>query len=275
MSVPIWFFWSGDHLTFLRWMTLASACHYHDDVVLVRRMDNERDRLSKLKAAEHWHEHQDFQRQARGKNWLEHLPSSVRTVALHEVAPEIAELAAPDVHTSDLLAWWILAEHGGTAADMDIVFIRPLPEITHPIQLVLCTGWPLTDYMPIGFMQGQPSPFWRTMYQRARERYDPNVYQSCGGPCFPPWPEIPEPKRLLSEYVVYPFALRAEWMLWHPWMFESETWPEIPEECVGIHWYGGKNQKFNWTVDEDGVETMPGAVPWAVRKVLAELKVPA
>jgi hypothetical protein len=203
---------------------------------------------------------------------MEDLPAKLKVMTLDEVCPELVKLRAPDVHTSDLLAWWLLAEHGGSVADMDVLFIRPLPEITHPIQMVVCTGWPLKGYMPIGFLQGQPCAFWRMMYQRGRERYDPQVYQSCGVPCFPPWDEIPEPKRLLSEYVVYPFALKAEWMAWHPWMFESSEWPEIPEDTVGLHWYAGRNQKANWLLDREAIDTAPGAIPWAARKVLAEIE---
>jgi hypothetical protein len=217
---PLWLYWGGNHLTYLRWATIATAARFHDHVILVRRPERASVHVPAVDAAQHWHEHQDFQRPLEGKNWIGEIPKSVELVTLEEVAPQIAELEAPDVQTSDLLAWHLLATRGGTVADMDVVFIDRLPEVTHPIQMVVCTGWPLAGYMPIGFLQGEPCDFWRAMYRRAREAYNPKVYQSCGAERFPPWAEIPEPKRLLPEHVVYPFALKAEWMRWHDWMFE-------------------------------------------------------
>jgi hypothetical protein len=270
MSDPLWFFWGGNHLTFLRWMTLKSASLVHDNVILVRRENDQALHESEMRASKHWHEHQDFQMPAIGKNWIDRLPPTVKQIPLHEIALDLAELAAPDVQTSDLLGWKLLAEQGGTVADMDVLFIRPLPVITAPIQMVVCTGWPKAGYMPIGFLQGRPCEFWREMYQRAREAYNPTVYESCGAGRFPAsWDEIPEPKALLSERVVYPFALKGEWMQWHPWMFERNDYPEIPEDCCGVHWYGGMNQSWNMALTADNVATMPGAVPAEIRRILA------
>lgn len=268
MSLPLWFFWSGNHLTFLRWMTLKSAARIHDKVILVRREHDPALRDAELQASKNWHEHQDFQFPELGKNWIDRLPPEVEVVKLHEIAPDLAELAAPDVQTSDLLGWKLLAEQGGSVADMDVLFIRSIPEVTHPIQIVVCTGSPKVGYMPIGFLQGQPCDFWREMYQRAREAYDPNVYESCGASRFPELARIPNP-HLLSERVVYPFALKGEWMEWHRWMFETNDYPPIPEDCSGYHWYGGFNQSWNWAITEDNVASLPGAVPAAIRKILA------
>jgi hypothetical protein len=268
LNDTLWFFWGGGHLTFLRWMTLLSASRVHENVVLVRRDNDDLLQAAEIDAATHWHEHQDFQQRVPwGRNWITEIPASIRQMQLSEVAPEIAAMRAPDVQTSDLLAWWILANHGGTVADMDVLFLRPLPAITDPIHLVVCTGWPMVGYMPIGFLQGAPCQFWRDMYRRARERYNPQVYQSCGATLFPSWEEVPEPKQRLSEHVVYPFALKAEWMQWHIWMFESKEWPAIPDECCGIHWYGGKNQAYNWSITYENVGVMPGAVPAMIRSI--------
>jgi len=259
--MSLWFFWGNNHLTFLRWVTLESACHFHDNVVLVRRRP-----VSKLTVQ--WQERQDFHYDACGRNWMNELPSKVTVLWLEDIAPEIAKLQAPDIQTSDMLAWWALAKHGGTVADMDIVFTHRLPPITHPIHMVICTGYPLAGYTPIGFLQGQPCDFWDHMYRQALLRYDPYVYQSCGAMLFPPWDQIPEPKALLPECIVYPWALQASWDLWHDWMFERDNWPPIPVGCCGIHWYGGKNQNYNQAMTNESVMTMRGAIPDAIRRLL-------
>jgi hypothetical protein len=270
MKDALWFYWGGDHLTFLRWATLASACQMHPRVILVRRRHDPDQRRAALDAARTWHERQDFQEEANGRNWMSDLPAGIQVMWLDEVAPEIAAVQAPDVQTSDLLGWWLLANHGGTVADMDVVFIRSLPVVEADVQIVVCSGWPKVGYMPIGFLQGRPCDYWRSMYRRARERYDPRIYESCGAGLFLPWDQIPESKRLLPESIVYPFALKAEWGRWHAWMFQSPEWPDIPEECCGIHWYGGNNQRFNRAITADNIEDWDGAVPWAVRQMLAK-----
>jgi len=264
MTAPLWFYWGGDHLTFLRWMTLESAARFHDDVRLIRRAGRSSAHLS---AGEAWIETQDFQRAGVGENWIDRIPPGVTVLNLDDIAPEIAAIDAPDVQTSDLLGWWLLSEHGGSVSDMDVIFLAGIPVITHDVQLVVCTGTPKPGYMPIGFIQGQPCDFWRWMYRRARERYDPRIYQSCGPPLLPPWEEIPGSKRLLPEAIVYPFALQGDWMQWHKWMFDSATWPAFPPESCGIHWYGGANQQYNRSLTPANVEVATGAVPWAIRSL--------
>lgn len=272
MSHPLWLFWSGDHLTFLRWMTIKSAAIVHDEVVLVRRRVDSSLRDSELEASRTWHEHQDFQRVIpAGRNWIDDIPPQVRQVWLEDVAREIADLRAPDVQTSDLLGWWLLAEYGGSVADMDVVFLKPPPAIDHDVKVVRCSGSPKVGYMPIGFLQGRPCKFWREMYRRALERYNPAIYESCGAGLFPPYHAIQGDKGLLSEAIVYPFALRADWMAWHPWMFEADSWPTIPEECIGVHWYGGMNQEHNWALTHENLPSAKGAIPWAIRHILGEV----
>jgi hypothetical protein len=251
-------------------MTLVSAKRIHERVVLIHRPHDDAFRTNARAMSRHWHESQDFQSDDMGANYLDQLPAGVEIRRLQDVAPEIAAIRAPDVQTSDLLAWWLLAHHGGSVADMDVLFLRDLPPVTHDVHAVVCTGWPRAGYMPIGFLQGRPCHFWREMFRRSVERYDPTVYESCGAGMFPAWAEIPEPKQLLSEYAVYPFALKAEWMRWHDWMFEDATWPDLPAECFGVHWYGGKNQEYNRALTRENYRARPGLISWAIAEVLGE-----
>lgn len=263
----LWLYWGGDHMSYLRWVTVASAARFHDDVRLIRRPGRSDAHVA---AGGAWLERQDFQNPASGDNWIDKIPASVKVLDLADVAPDIAALDAPDVQTSDLLGWWLLAEHGGSVADMDVVFMAKIPDPIDDVQLVVCTGAPKVGYMPIGFIQGKPCEFWRWMYRRARERYDPRIYQSCGPPLFPSWNEIPGPKRRLSESIVYPFALKGQWMQWHQWMFEAKRWPAFPADCAGVHWYGGANQQYNRALCPANIGLAPGAVPWAIRQVFGK-----
>lgn len=252
MNTTLWFYWGQRHLSYLRWLTLYSARQVHEDVTLVLRREP-------VQPSVRWREQQDFQSDPIGPNYLNRLPD-IKVVTLETIAPEIAELNAPDVHTADLLKWWLLAKFGGTVADMDIVFLRPIPVITHNVQVTVFSDHPRFDYLPVTFMQGNCCPAWWRSFEKARREYDPNCYESCGSHCV-------EGERIgtLSERVVYPWAGRP-WSLWHNWLFEADQWPAIPENCIGIHWYAGHNQRYNRIIQGPD-DWQKGAVMWAAREV--------
>lgn len=255
---PLWFFWGQRHMTFLRYMTLRSACTVHPDVRLVLR-DEE------IVPTVTWAEDQDFRHTDRtARNWFpEAMNLPLTIVPLEEVAPGIAALRTDDVHTSDLLAWWLMATQGGTVCDMDIVFLKPLPPILNDVEIVLHPSRPgLVPYVPIAYMQGRPNEKWSETYQKAMERHNPSVYQSCGGECLRPWPE-----GTLSWFVVYPwFGSTFRSIL--NYCLHAPHWPGLPPECVGIHWYGGGMQTENQAIQSvDDLTT--GALAWAVREVLS------
>lgn len=243
-------------MSFLRYMTLFSASKIHEHVTLIMR-----DQVPEQPA---WRERQDFHYRPARKNWMKQatvLP--IKVMALEDIAPEIAELRVSDIHTSDILAWWLLSHYGGTVADMDIVFMRPLPKIKRDVQIVVFDGPPKEGYTPVSFMQGKPCKRWRDTYENALLRYDASVYESCGTKAL-----TFTPKPTLSRYVVFPWAGRYKWGLWHHWMFGAKTWPRIPEECCGIHWYAGRNQKWNQLI-KDASDLRDGAIPWTIKKVLS------
>lgn len=258
----LWFYWGQKHMSFLRWMTLFSATQVHQRVTLILRRTPVRPKVR-------WGEQQDFQRRPSGFNWMDNLSAvPITTAYLEDVAPEIAALEAPDVQTSDLLAWWILSEHGGTVADMDIVFLKGLPEIKFDIQVVRFEGYPKPGYVPVTFMQGRPCSTWRETYRRALAMYHPDNYESCGSGAL-----MPRPMSRLSEHVVFPWAGRYAWSLWHKWLFGTDKWPKIPDESIGIHWYAGRNQNFNQSITGP-TKLCAGAVGWAVKSALRGTKCP-
>lgn len=258
----LWFFWGQKHLSFLRWMTLYSASQIHDDVRLVLREEE-------LKPSVSWKEEQDFQTQPKGKNWLPEVDNlSVKKVMLGDIAPDLANLKIPDVQTADLLAYKILGKYGGTVADMDIIFLKPLPQVEQNIQIPIFLGEPKPGYVPVSFLQGKPCAEWQKIYEVALKLYNPDRYESCGSPAITS--VIGRLNILkLSEHIVFPWAGEHPWSLWHKWLFMADEWPEIPEDCCGIHWYGGRNQMWNRAIQcrEDCTR---GAIGWAVREVLGK-----
>lgn len=256
--MPIWFYWGQPHLGFLRYFTLVSACLHHPDVHLVIP-------ATSIAAQVNWQEKQDFQNAPIGPNWLPNVYKlPVQISMLESVAPHIAALKAPDIQTSDLLGWHLLANHGGTVADMDIIFLRPVPEITQDVQIVRYKGHPKPGYVPVGFMQGRPSAHWADSLGEALRAYDPQKYQSCGTLCAPNVPAV------LSDRVVFPWAGDYAWDHYHRWLFLDNKFPPVPDDCCGVHWYGGHNQLFNRRI-AGPVDVTRGCVAWAMRQVIAAM----
>jgi len=257
----MWFFWGQDHLSFMRYITLLSAKQVHDDVrLIIRGGEPVRDEVT-------WTEDQDFRHEADGKNWLQGACEIVGENSIYPldyIAPEIAKLRAPDIHTSDLLSWYLLAKRGGTVADMDIVFIKPIPKVEHDVQ-VIRQKWPRETIIPVGFMQGRPCETWDQIYQLALKRYDPNDYQSCGTNC-----AQPSIGGQISPFVAYPWSGQRMCDIFN-WMFGSDTWPELPEECCAIHWYAGGNQHWNQKIKSID-DCPPGAIRWAINLILERQK---
>jgi hypothetical protein len=250
----LWFFWGQPYMSYLRWVTLRTATLIHPNVVLVRREHPISPDVS-------WAEHQDFQAGPPDRDWMPNaLALPLTVIGLEELAPDIAAMQAPDVQTADLLKWWVLAKQGGTVADTDIVFLRPLPQISHDVELVVFSGHPESGYVPVSIMQGKPNPVWDDAFRIAVDSYRREAYESCGSAAIMQGP--PQLARL-SERVVFPWAGAYPWSRWHAWLFGSKQWPGIPRDCCGIHWYAGHNQAWNRKIN--GPKDLPdGAVRWAI-----------
>lgn len=271
----MWFFWSSHEMSFLRYMTLLSASKIHPNVHLVLR-----DPIPQ--SARQWAGgvRQDFQLPPPIANWMPaalNLP--ITTHRIEDLAPAVAALNAPDPHANDLLMYWILANIGGTCADMDIVFLAPVPDIETEVQVPRHVLECRVDHrtarqkregvrlkrtnvlIPLGFLQGSPCAEWRAAYHTAMKRYDPDDYQS-GVFCL-----NQDRPGFLPPGIVYPWpTLPASRIIRR--CFVDETWPPFASGCIGVHWYGGGAQEWN-AATQCPEDLGAGAVPWAIRKVLA------
>jgi hypothetical protein len=264
-TAPLWFFWGQKHLPFLRFIALLSATQVHSDVRLVRRENPIRP------MGLNWVERQDFQEEPEGEDWsswVSMLP--VRCYWLEELAPQLHRMRADDVHTSDMLKWALLATMECTIADMDQIYLRPLPELRSDVQIVRYEGLPLAGFVPVSFMQGRPHQIWRNAYQKALERYDAEVYNSCGAPCL-----SFDVAGSLDERTANPWPGHL-WVNYRKWLFETDAYPALTPATICLEWYGGSNLRLAKPIT--GPEKLPrvGALQAAVRSVLAKggLKTP-
>jgi len=246
----IWLYWGNKAMSFLRYMTVHSACALNDRVVLIVRSEG---------IGHSWAEKQDMNHY-NGPDYTERLNDlpNLEIVLLDMMYSDIALMNAPEVHTSDLLAWRLLADYGGTVSDMDIVYIKPIPEITDDVQLIRFDF----GYYPVAFMQGKPCSFWKEAYEIALDRYAPDNYESCGAPILQVLP-VPDSCRWLPTETVFPFH---DW----PWarmrraLFRHVV-DKLPKKTIGIHWYAGANQQTNNRLTHNTFKEQPCTISKAIK----------
>lgn len=240
MSSKVWAFWGQPTMSYLRFCTLKTLSCLGESIGLVLREFPVTPQVQ-------WRERQDFMYEPPPIDYMGEalkLPG-VETFMLEDIAPHIAELKASDVHTSDLLAYWLLATRGGTVTDMDVVYAKPVPKVDACVKLVRFKGHPKAGYIPVTFMQGRPCKVWHSVYEGALERYDPAIYESCGTDAVIANVH-PFDVTLLPEHIVFPFAGTHPWSSWHRAFWgHVEGMTDLPEDCIGIHWYAGHNWEQN------------------------------
>ena len=176
MTLPkvAYFYWGSETMSFLRYMTFYTFRAHNTDwkIVLIKRKKP----LGKIDYG--WAETQDFM--------LNELPDyshkldelNVTVEWLEDEYPEIAALDISDVHTSDILAWYILARKGGVVSDTDIIFTRPFDYERFKnteFGIVCFEGWPKKDYMPVSFMISQPNIIHDRTYKASLKNVDNNA----------------------------------------------------------------------------------------------------
>ena len=244
----IYFYWGGQKLSFLRYMSLYSACKYIKQVSLVLR----REVLREQPLASGWEVRQDFNAY-KGPDYLPDVfrlkdQGLIQIVYLEDFCKEVAELRYNDIYTSDLLSWYILAFHGGTVSDTDILYFRPLPETEANVELIRFRQYPLPGYVTVSFMRAKEGgdEFFLDMYKEALAATT-GTYECLGAPLFSPdkvWLLLRLKKvKWLDPKIVFPFADTQAQKRYRRLLFHRRV--KLPEETIGIHWYAGNNQDFN------------------------------
>lgn len=253
----IYFYWNiSGKMSFLRYMTLFSACKFNDNVALI---------VGRHKKAEYgWKEKQDFQ-VYDGEDYFGRVTKelNLEIIPLETISSEIAELETSPIHTSDLLNWFLLANYGGTVSDMDILYIKPIKPPEWDVQLVMFKKYPARDYIPVTFMQGKPCSFFKETYENALDQHDISVYESCGTLAIK---GLPDEWRRLSSKIVFPFAEDYSFSEYGKFMFGQNA--ALPVESIGIHWYAGENQKHNNRITENNFRDFRCTITRELEKLL-------
>ena len=263
-----YFFWANSRMSFLRYMTLYSfrKCNPDWDMVLLLMHD---DKMVQDSGKKVWRENQDFT-YYRGPCFLKNLSliKGLQIKRLEDYGLEFLESYPVNI-IADIFKWKTLSEMGGLVSDMDILYVKPLPSfegVENGVFNYLKHSW------PIGFLVSDGGKMFEEAYGLSLERLkNLTDYQSVGPLLFHDVMMSKEKNQkykgqytVLPNELVYPFINRRrlsdDWQEHLSIPFEKE--PELPEECIGVHWYGGCDAAKKW---------MPRLVPEKINKYRGKL----
>ena len=258
----IFFFWSGEKMSFLRMMTLYSFCKLNPDWEVTLYVSK---RFDKNKP---WHtaNQQDYL-QYTGENYFNRIPSQVKIVDYQLFNPHTKQSMVLDpVHLCDFCEWEYLYKDGGFYADMDILFVKPMDNLYNFInENNYDTVVSHIGCFSIGFLAcNKNNNFFKDVYLQSFANYH-GSYQSVGVEL---WYHIlggmhgmEHYNNLVRQYSnlnIYNFPFSTI----YPWdytnlheIFEKQN--NIPEETIAIHWYGGDpiSQTYNNQITENNFKT--------------------
>ena len=277
-----YFYWGSETMSFLRYMTFASFRAHNPDwrIVLVTR-------LEPLEPQKYdWAETQDFMFEPL-EDYFDRLNDlGVEIQFLEEEFEEIAALDISDVHTSDILAWYILARKGGIVSDTDIIYTRSFDYERFKktsFGIVCFEGWPKPNYMPVSFMISQPNLIYDQIYKASLKNVDKNVYESAGTICIEKSVGSFEQIKAhftnekyaglitrLPDKIVFPFAKDFQWGMYSNLAFEQNNYSKLHEDCIGIHWYAGApgHQRYNRAYRESTYKSYNNTISTAIDAAL-------
>lgn len=152
-----------------------------------------------------------------------------------------------DVHRADALRHYIMYTEGGLWSDMDILYFAPVGRVAPDgtdVALSFHMQLRKKPYYATAFVLTAPrTKFYQTVYEKAVQSWDPNLYQ-CIGPDMVRklWPRLDDARQEIpseSFYnipvsVVYPFLYGV-----CDRFFSDVAEDSLPPDSIGVHWYGG------------------------------------
>ncbi|MBN1974914.1 MAG: glycosyltransferase [Sedimentisphaerales bacterium] len=261
----MYFFWANESMSWLRYMTLYSFKKLNPewDVELYYCKPNK-------VVYKPWKDSptQDFFN-FQGKDYfpeVEKLGIAVKEWSVESIDGRDWENIFCSSHKSNIFKWQKMAQEGGFYSDLDILYLKPMDEYYKKVKntdLIICYR---NKYCSIGFLGSSPgNRFYRDIYLNAFDNFKVDKYQTVGVENIYAWlkkianvPNDTEISQMDLWDIMqrnYPEirAFNNEMELLYPWTFDrmEEVFhfrhTNIPENCIGIHWYAGDiiSQKYN------------------------------
>jgi len=239
-------YWEGDQLSELHYLTIYSLHKYNPELDIIIYTDKNPKNILK-----EWntHEHSiDIQKKIPLSKLIEVNPNKIflRTINFQKEYNFDNNISI--IFKADFIRIAKLYEHGGIWFDMDILFIKPIPDFffnTNTNTFIFI----YTEVIPTGFLATKPkSKYLEIIYNKSLEiikNKKLDNYQKIG-PII--WiqeynnlsEKIKNEIKILGNDLVYPF-------FWYEldYLFKDKT-KDLSNNTFGIHWYNGAPQTKNF-----------------------------
>lgn len=235
MNVPklVHLYWGGGALSYLQYLTVISFKQHNPEWEAILWMPKN---ITLLKPT--WETNEQVE-QYKGKDYLAETKKLCKVKLIDFDKFGVNHLH--EVQKSDFIRWHILYEHGGVWSDLDILYVKPLPDL-EPDATVCYDG----QHHLIGFYIAKPKQqIYKDIFQEAQERVKAPFskdYQFLGS------------RMLKSMYFgimtinkVYPESKILNLSMDMVYSYTSDDVSEIffgtedrtNGDTIGIHWYNG------------------------------------
>lgn len=234
-----YFYWGCSRLSFLKFMSLYSFCHFNPDWKVKLYTPSY---LSRFNPWDKPHEGQSWFNGLDYSKYLTSLPIEIISLDFREVP---FSNRASEVHKSDALRWYLLNKFGGLWSDIDILYFRPMTVWNRNcLSFRDSTGFVARgdEYHRIGFLLSAPdNPFFRFLHDMSLRRIDRLRYQSIGSEMLDKFfPSIGLIQKRyptmanIDDSTVYFFDNICIY-----YCFFGNGIDFIRSDSVGLHWYAG------------------------------------
>jgi len=239
-------YWEGDQLSELHYLTIYSLHKYNPDLdIIIYTDENPKNILKEWNT----HEHSiNIQKKIPLSKLIEVNPNKIflRTINFQKEYNFDNNISI--IFKADFIRIAKLYEHGGIWFDMDILFIKPIPDFFFNTNINTFI-FIYVEVIPTGFLATKPkSKYLEIIYNKSLEiikNKKLDNYQKIG-PII--WIEeynklnekIKNEIKILGNDLVYPF-------LWNEldYLFKDKT-KDLSNNTFGIHWYNGAPQTKNF-----------------------------
>ena len=277
----IFFYWSGNNLSWMRYMTLYSFRKYNPDWEVVLYLSNNNNTIKTWQGVEE----QDFINY-NGINYLDKVKELNIKIEKVELPEELGDrfINISPVHESDLFRYYQLSKNGGFYSDMDVIFFRSINEYYNEIKDKFDTVvYQCPDYMAIGFLGASTNnQFYGDLFNYGLNYFDTNNYQSLGvdliyrmfGGDRAHANVLDRIKQRYNNLSIH--SIPTDLVYYFDWTkidynFSNSIYVnKFPKESIGYHWFGGSqvSQRYNNLMNEDNFRDYTTTFSVIAKKIL-------
>jgi hypothetical protein len=276
-------FWEGLQFTHLHLYTLQSLHHYNPDLEIRVYYSEKPDTYINTNDQSIVHIYQEHRTHHSGVNIEQsncvpiHSITTIPNVTLYPIQVEQEIGSTYQLSTilrADIVRILKLYEHGGIWFDMDILFIKPLPDFLFSVDVSMWL-FMYANTIPTGFLCSTPRnkgietilAECKTLVQSVYitndfQQFGPNLWIRC----FQSYPQMFENCLFLQEEYIYPYTWEE------PSLFFMTTDDKCTSDTFGIHWFNGHPHTRQFlgcfTNDKETIETESTVILKYLHKLL-------